>query len=425
MDASMTIAQSGNDQRLQRDTLNPLAGLPTRLKLLIAIPALNEEQSIRGIVERSLAARRFIIENSPVTEVAITVVSDGSTDATVERAREYAQDIEIIVFEKNRGYGAAIMEAWSRSDAELLSFLDADGTCEPRFFADLCRNLVEQEADVILGCRLNENSQMPKVRRLGNTIFAALLAGLSSKRVRDTASGMRVVRRSALRNLYPLPTGLHFTPAMSSRAMLSDCVRITEIDMPYAEREGRSKLSVLKDGLRFLNVIVSTAWLYRPEKFLNGLSWLAALTGTLLMVSPALLYASESRVEEWMIYRFLVFGLCMQVAGLLWGAGAIAGRAVEVAIAEEIRPARRWVIEFLRSGWFWPLTAASLLASGWLVSPAAWQLATTGHTDAHWSRFVIALTGAQLVSLGFVFKGLDALLDLVGGRVRYLAGRHG
>jgi hypothetical protein len=83
------------------------------------------------------------------------------------------------------------------------------------------------------------------------------------------------------------------------------------------------------------------------------------------------------------------------------------------------------VIEFLRSGWFWPLTAAALLASGWLVSPAAWQLATTGHTDAHWSRFVIALTGAQLVSLGFVFKGLDALLDLVGGRVRYLAGRHG
>lgn len=101
--------------------------------------------------------------------MAITVVIDGSTDATVERAREYARDIDIIVFEKNRGCGAAIMEAWSRSDAELLSFLDADGTCEPRFFADLCRNLMEQEADVILGCRLNANSQMSKVRRLGNT----------------------------------------------------------------------------------------------------------------------------------------------------------------------------------------------------------------------------------------------------------------
>jgi glycosyltransferase involved in cell wall biosynthesis len=425
MDASMTIAKSGGDQLVRQDTLNPLAGLPTRLKLLIAIPALNEEQSIRGIIERSLAARRYILENSPVTEVAITVVSDGSTDATVERAREYAQDIEIIVFEKNRGYGAAIMEAWSRSDAELLSFLDADGTCEPRFFADLCRNLVEQEADVILGCRLNESSQMPKVRRLGNTIFATLLAGLSNKTVRDTASGMRVVRRSALRNLYPLPTGLHFTPAMSARAMLSDCVRITEIDMPYAEREGRSKLSVLKDGLRFLNVIVSTALLYRPEKFLNTLSLLAVLAGAALMVSPALLYAREARVEEWMIYRFLVFGLCMQVAGLLWGAGAIAGRAVEVAIEEEIRPARRWVLESLRSAWFWPAVGAGLVGCGWLVAPAAWQFAATGHTDAHWSRFVIALTGGQMISLGLVFKGLDALLELVEGRVRYLAGRHG
>jgi len=90
------------------------------MKLLIAIPALNEEAAIESIIRRSLAARAHITAKSSVTEVDITVVSDGSTDRTVERASAFPE-ITLIVFEKNRGYGAAIKEAWRRSDADLLS----------------------------------------------------------------------------------------------------------------------------------------------------------------------------------------------------------------------------------------------------------------------------------------------------------------
>src|SRR5262245_18295525 len=97
-----------------------------RRKLLIAIPALDEEKSIETIIERSLAAREGIVAHSPVTEVEITIVSDGSTDRTVELARRYSGSVNLIVFEQNRGYGAAIMEAWRHSDAEFLGFLDAD-----------------------------------------------------------------------------------------------------------------------------------------------------------------------------------------------------------------------------------------------------------------------------------------------------------
>ena len=63
---------------------------------------------------------------------------------------------------------------------------------------------------------------MPLIRTIGNTIFAMLLGVLSRQSVVDTASGMRVIRRSALRDLYPLPDGLHFTPAMSARVLLQD-----------------------------------------------------------------------------------------------------------------------------------------------------------------------------------------------------------
>ena len=111
------------------------------MKLLIAIPALNEEASIQQIIERCLEARQEIIETSPATQVDITVVSDGSTDRTVELASRFSDRIKLIVFPKNRGYGAAIQEAWARSNADLLGFLDADGTCEPRFFSPLINAL--------------------------------------------------------------------------------------------------------------------------------------------------------------------------------------------------------------------------------------------------------------------------------------------
>ena len=81
------------------------------MKLLIAIPALDEEDSIESTVERSLAARPVIEAASPVTEVEVTVVSDGSTDRTVERAARFGDRIRLVVFEENRGYGAAIKAA--------------------------------------------------------------------------------------------------------------------------------------------------------------------------------------------------------------------------------------------------------------------------------------------------------------------------
>ena len=237
-------------------------------KLLIAIPALNEEGSIEAIIERSLGAKNYIIAHSPIQDIEITVVSDGSTDRTVELARQYIDRINLIVFEKNRGYGAAIQEAWQTSDADLLGFLDADGTCEPRFFAPLAQALEEQNGDVVLGCRLNSETKMPLIRQTGNLLFAGLLTMLSGRRIRDTASGMRIVRRAAYQKLKPLPDGLHFTPAMSARALLdvrSD-LKLVEVNMPYHERVGESKLRVGKDGVRFLKIILKTAAVYRPAR---------------------------------------------------------------------------------------------------------------------------------------------------------------
>lgn len=390
------------------------------MKLLIAIPALNEEQSIHRTIERCLEARGSILENSPVTDVEITVVSDGSTDHTVDRAREFGSLINLIAFTNNQGYGAAIMEAWSHSDADLLGFLDADGTCDPRFFAPLCQRLIEKDADVVLGCRLNKSSRMPVLRRIGNTLFAWLLSAFSAETVRDTASGMRVVRKSALRHLYPLPAGLHFTPAMSARAMLSDATRIVEIDMPYAEREGQSKLRVIRDGFRFLRVILENALLYRPGKVLLYIAGAALFASAALMLRPLAQYIETRTVAEWMIYRFLVSSLAVQVALLLWGAAVISARLVSIAMREEVQGGLPALSRWLRTGWFWALVMSLLGAGGILVWPSAVELWRSGHTDVHWSRFVVAMGCFGSAALFAVFRGIDRLLDLVEKRVQYL-----
>ena len=386
-------------------------GVSSPMKLLIAIPALNEEASIQQIIERCLQARKHIIETSPVTQVEITVVSDGSTDRTVQLAGRFSDRITLIVFPRNRGYGAAIKEAWAQSDADLLGFLDADGTCEPEFFSQLINALKEHEADVALGCRLNADSKMPWGRRIGNIIFASMLTLLSSTKVRDTASGMRVVRRICLPELLPLPDGLHFTPAMSARAMLSATLRIVEIDMPYHEREGESKLRPGRDGLRFMKAILDAALLYRPARPLAilGLIWL--VVAGVLMLPPTDHYVRHRVVEEWMIYRFVVSHLAGVLAGLLLCASYLTGRMVALALNRRSRHLLDW---FFGSRLVWAVPLTLLIGGGLLVLPSFLELVRTGATYEHWSRFMAMSFCWVLASIIAVTGIIDYVLGLVG-----------
>lgn len=140
-------------------------------RLVIVIPALNEEAAIADTIEHCLAARQEVIEQTAVTEVELVVVSDGSTDRTAEIARGYDQ-VSVIVFEQNRGYGAAIKAGWEQGDGDLLGFLDADWTCDPRYFVPMCDLALEERADIVLGSRMGPNSRMPAIHRLGNRLFA-------------------------------------------------------------------------------------------------------------------------------------------------------------------------------------------------------------------------------------------------------------
>lgn len=361
------------------------------MRLTIVIPALNEEEAIGSTIERCLDARDSIVSGSSVDTVEIIVVSDGSTDRTASIAAGYP-DVRVIVFNTNRGYGAAIKAGFEAGSGELVGFLDADGTCDPAFFAQLCHAVIDEHASVAIGSRMGPGSRMPRIRRIGNRVYALMLAALSNRMVSDTASGMRVIRRDALARLYPLPDGLHFTPAMSARVLMDDRLSIVERPMPYEERVGESKLRVLHDGVRFFQTILEMTLMWRPAKvFITG-SMLCVGLMTMLAVHPIETWLRSGRLQEDMIYRLLFCSLLGTFGATLLSAGAI---SQGVSSLLDDRRGGTTFLSFVLDRAY-SLAGLGVLTIGcvpllfWLVGPGIWTRVTSGHVDLHWSRIVLA-----------------------------------
>jgi glycosyltransferase involved in cell wall biosynthesis len=322
--------------------------------LSVIIPALNEEDGIADIIERVLAVRPALAE-AGVDDLELIVVDDGSRDRTAEITAGY-EDVRLIQHEVNKGYGAAIKTGFRHARGELLSFLDADGTYPPEFYPALCKPALAG-AEVVIGSRmLGTESQMPLVRRIGNLIFATLVSLVSNVRITDSASGQRVLRREVLPALYPLPDGLNFTPVMSTRA-LHENLKMVEVPITYSERAGRSKLSVVKDGWRFLSTILSTAFAYNPVRILGGVGALFVLLALMLSV-PALLTLLGGTSSEWpaiLVFAALIFTV-LGVLLFTTGSAAMAGGVVLYVVTK--------LADLAPTPWFFPVVSAMIVLMG-------------------------------------------------------------
>lgn len=279
-----------NNVSLEEACLLEQTGIPRMLS--VVIPAYNEEDGIAAIVERVLAVEPALAKIGLSLE--LLVVDDGSKDRTAEIVRGYPS-VRLLQHNPNRGYGAALKTGFCAARGDLLGFLDADGTYPPESFPALCQAIFDG-ADVVVGSRRSgAQSDMPLVRKIGNFIWANLVTALSGRPVVDPASGMRVFKRETLTRLYPLPDGLNFTPVMSTRAV-HEGLTFSEIPMPYEERAGRSKLSVVRDGMRFLQTIIWTALTYNPARPLGGVGFALFCTG--LVIAAILVILRLSGLDQ-------------------------------------------------------------------------------------------------------------------------------
>jgi glycosyltransferase involved in cell wall biosynthesis len=365
--------------------------------LSVVIPALNEEHGIDAILQRILAQRDGLADVG-IHELEVIVVDDGSKDGTADRIRTYS-DVRLIQHDVNRGYGAALKTGFNAANGDLLAFLDADGTYPPESFPELCRAVEQYDADLIIGSRmLSGESEMPLVRRVGNTIFAALLSIVGSRKISDSASGMRVFRRESLPILYPLPDGLDFTPAMSTRAVYEGLTMI-EVPIPYKERVGRSKLNPLKDGIRFLRSILWTALLYDPQRFFGTLGLVMLALAVVLGLGPSIYYLQNRHLQEDMIYRLFAV-LILSVAGVNLLAFGVTCQAILGLL-----PARRRPSPAVSRPWRGKLAGLGVIMVVFgvaLMTPAALEWIATRQITSHWSYFAaggtLILTGLGLAT---------------------------
>jgi len=229
--------------------------------LRIVIPAYNEESSIGEVIDRVRKA---------CPEAEVLVVDDASKDRTAQIAR--SSNIKVVSNPTNLGYGAALKAGFRNgvnpgASVKYFAFLDADGTYPPEKIPELYNLCRQKDYDLVVGSRfLGHNVGMPVIRRIGNKIFASLISAYTEKNITDSASGLRVFKASLVPLFHDLPDGLNFTPAMSVNALFAG-VTYAETPIEYARRVGNSKLSSIKDGYRFLKVIMDATRKYRPLLF--------------------------------------------------------------------------------------------------------------------------------------------------------------
>ena len=281
--------------------------------LSVVIPAYNEEDGIAEIAERVLSVQDDL-RAAGVELAELLIVDDGSHDSTARIAAQI-EGVRLIRHKHNQGYGAALKTGFREADGDLIGFLDADGTYPPEHFPQLCEQALNG-VDLVIGSRMaGAESQMPLTRKAGNLFFATLLSILSRQRVTDSASGMRVFKRDVIERIYPLPDGLNLTPVMSTRA-LHEGITIGEVPIPYSERVGRSKLSVVRDGSIFLRSMVWTALTYNPVRIL-GMIGLAGI-GLALLVGLGLVTArlsGQTTLAPWEVASLFV-GMVAAVTGV-------------------------------------------------------------------------------------------------------------
>ncbi len=213
------------------------------LRVDVVLPARNEVGALPGLLAELPPGLRPI------------VVDNGSTDGTGELARALGATV---VTEPRPGFGSACYAGLCAAEADLVAFLDADGSFDPADLLPLAQLVADGRADLALGARRARPGAWPWHARLANRILVQLIRSRSGLRLRDLGP-MRVARREALVGLRLQDRRSGWPLEMVLRAHGAGW-RIVERPVDYRPRIGRSKvtgtvrgtLTAVTDMSRFL-----------------------------------------------------------------------------------------------------------------------------------------------------------------------------
>jgi glycosyltransferase involved in cell wall biosynthesis len=233
----------------------------------ILIPVFNEAARLGDILTAVRALR--------LTGSEIIVIDDGSSDGSADVAMSAGANV--IRHPYNIGNGAAIKTGIRAARGRLLVLMDGDGQHKPE---DIPRLLAEaRNYHMVVGARA-KGSKLRFHRYVANVIYNLLASYVTRFKVKDLTSGFRVLSRlEALRYIDLLPNTFSY-PTTLTLAFLRSGLTVKYVPIQTLYRAGQSKISLVKDGVRFLLIITKIATLFSPLRIFLPVSIFFFLGGT-------------------------------------------------------------------------------------------------------------------------------------------------
>jgi len=289
-------------------------------KLIIYIPALNEEADI----QRVIAGLPDSMDGVGV--IQILVVDDGSSDRTAELA--CASGAQVVSHGRNRGVGAAFHTAVHfalENKADILVGIDADGQFDALEIPALIQPILENHADMVIGNRFTSGIpiDMSRVKYWGNQKVAQIISTITGQTFQDVSCGFRAYNRESLLrlNIFGEFTYTHETIL----SVTYQGLRVVEHPIKvkyYPERKSRVAGSILRYTVQTSKIILRVLLDYRPMRVFGSFGSFCMLIGIgfeLFLMSHYALTGSFTPYKStgFIGLGFIIFGLLILIIALI------------------------------------------------------------------------------------------------------------
>jgi glycosyltransferase involved in cell wall biosynthesis len=223
------------------------------MKVSVVIPCFNERDTIEQLVNS--------VRNSPIQNIEIIVVDDGSTDGTIDVLKEKVAGLadQIIYQPANRGKGAALRTGFAAATGDIILVQDADLEYSPSDYPALLQPIFSGSADVVFGSRFlggRPHRVLYFWHMVGNRFLTLLSNMFTNLNLTDLESCYKAFRAPLVKNLDLREKGFGFEPEITAKLAKTHC-RIYEVGISYSGRTYEEGKKVnWKDGFRAIYAIV-------------------------------------------------------------------------------------------------------------------------------------------------------------------------
>ncbi len=227
------------------------------MRVLLVIPAYNEEKNILSVTE---SINKYNKENK--SKYDFVVINDGSTDHTEEVLVK--NKINHICLLKNLGIGGAVQTGFKYAydnDYDIAIQFDGDGQHDINYVKDLVAPIIQKESDMVIGSRFIDKDSVgfksSSARRFGIKIISFFIKLVTRKKILDTTSGFRAINKNlieAFAKEYPA----EYPEPVSTTEVLKKGYSVKEVPVTMKERtNGVSSIRTWKNCYYMMNVVLS------------------------------------------------------------------------------------------------------------------------------------------------------------------------